>query len=190
MSNSALVETIRTEANIRRAAGDSTLVLTIGNYSEQYIKEWAPYLEERCVTCSNFIGDAIDIGITLGFERILIIGHIGKLVKLGSGIMNTHSAAADGRMETLIACAALAGAEREVLAKINDCVTTDAALDILESAGQLEGTLEELARRAEKYLKARVKGEAEIAAVIFSYKNGLLIKTDGAEDILRAVSEG
>lgn len=189
MSSRALIETIRTEANMRRAAGNSTLILTIGNYSEQYINERAPYMADRCVTCSNYIGDAIDIGITLGFERILIVGHIGKLVKLGSGIMNTHSSEADGRMETLIACAALSGADRETLTEVNGCVTTDAALDVIEKAGYLEGTLRELSRRVQKYLGARTKGEAEIAAVIFSYKNELLIKTEGADEIIRAVSE-
>ncbi|MBR6984263.1 MAG: cobalamin biosynthesis protein CbiD, partial [Ruminococcus sp.] len=109
MSNSAIIETIRTEANMRRAEGMTTLILSVGNYSDDFISTHAPYLSDKAVTCSNFIGEAIDIGVSMEFENILLIGHIGKLVKLGSGIMNTHSVYADGRMETLIACGALAG---------------------------------------------------------------------------------
>jgi len=190
MSDSALIGTIRTEANIRKAEGRKVLLLTVGNYSERFIAENLPQLNEQCVMCSNFIGDAIDIGVTLGFEDILIYGHIGKMVKLGSGIMNTHSSYADGRMETLIACGALAGVENAVLCSLNECVSTDAALDILNEKGSMQAVLEVLTKRIHSYLQARAKGSARVGAVIFSYKNDLLLKTEYADEILKKALEG
>ncbi len=184
MSNTAIIETIRTEANIRRAEGKKALLLTVGNYSEKHIFENMPQLSEQCVMCSNFIGDAIDIGITLGFDSILICGHIGKMVKLGSGIMNTHSSYADGRMETLIACGVLAGVENSVLCRLTDCATTDAALDILYENGSARAVLDILTNRIDGYLQARAKGSARIGAVIFSYKNDMLLKTEYADEII------
>lgn len=184
MSNTAIIETIRTEANIRRAEGKKALLLTVGNYSEKHIFENMPQLSEQCVMCSNFIGDAIDIGITLGFDSILICGHIGKMVKLGSGIMNTHSSYADGRMETLIACGVLAGVENSVLCRLTDCATTDAALDILYENGSARAVLDILTNRIDAYLQARAKGSARIGAVIFSYKNDMLLKTEYADEII------
>lgn len=184
MSSSALVETIRTEANIRRAEGRKTLLLTVGNYSERFIAENRPELVEQCVMCSNFIGDAIDIGVSLGFADILIFGHIGKLVKLGSGIMNTHSSYADGRIETLIACGVLAGVDSTLLCSLNGCATADAALDILYENGAAQPLLEVLTKRIHGYLQARTKGSARVGAVIFSYKNDMLLKTELADDIL------
>ena len=184
MSNTAIIETIRTEANIRRAEGKKALLLTVGNYSEKHIIENMPQLSEQCVMCSNFIGDAIDIGITLGFDSILICGHIGKMVKLGSGIMNTHSSYADGRMETLIVCGVLAGVENSVLCRLTDCATTDAALDILYENGSARAVLDILTNRIDGYLQARAKGSARIGAVIFSYKNDMLLKTEYADEII------
>lgn len=184
MSNTAIIETIRTEANIRRAEGKKALLLTVGNYSEKHIFENMPQLSEQCVMCSNFIGDAIDIGITLGFDSILICGHIGKMVKLGSGIMNTHSSYADGRMETLIACGVLAGVENSVLCRLTDCATTDAALDILYENGSARAVLDILTNRIDGYLQARAKDSARIGAVIFSYKNDMLLKTEYADEII------
>lgn len=184
MSSYALIETIRTEANIRRKEGRNVLVLTVGNYSERFISQNLPQLSEQCVMCSNFIGDAIDIGITLGFENILIYGHIGKMVKLGSGIMNTHSSYADGRMETLIACGALAGLDNSLLCRLNDCATADAALDILYESGQAQNLLDVLTERIHGYLQARTKGEAKTGAVIFSYQHDMLLKTQYADEIL------
>ncbi len=184
MSSSALIETIRTEANIRRKEGRSVLVLTVGNYSERFVSEKLPQLSEQCVMCSNFIGDAIDIGITLGFKNILIYGHIGKLVKLGSGIMNTHSSYADGRMETLIACGVLAGLDNSLLCRLSGCATTDAAIDILYESGQEQKLLDILTERIHGYLQARAKGESKVGAVIFSYQHDMLLKTQYADEIL------
>lgn len=187
MSNAAIVETVRTEANMRRAAGQKTLLLTLGNYSETFLKTHLPERAADAVMCSNFIGDALDIGVSLSFSGILLIGHIGKLVKLGSGIMQTHSAYADGRMETLIACAALAGVPREILVQITDCVTTDAALEFLLRGGHAQDALQILAACAGMYLEARVKGQAAVGAVMFSDRHDLILNTAQADLLLSAL---
>ncbi len=187
MSNTALVETIRTEAKMRRAEGQRNMLLTLGNYSESFVQNELAFSLERSVTCSNFIGDAIDIGLELGFESILIVGHIGKLVKLGAGIMNTHSSWADGRMDVLVTCGVIAGVDVDTLKKIPDCVTADAAMDILDEKGYLEKTAEVLEKRIENYLNARVNGEAKIAAIAFSFKRDLLIKTSLADELIKTI---
>lgn len=189
MSNSALIETIRLEEKMRRAEGHNTLLLTIGNYSEGYIQRSMPFALEKSVKCSNFIGEAIDIALEFGFESILIIGHMGKLVKLGAGIMNTHSAQADGRMDVLVTCGLLAGADSKMLKKLPDCVTVDAALDILKTSGMLEKTLEILADRAEYYLNAKVKYSIEIGAIMFSDKHPVTVKTSLADKLAGQISE-
>ena len=189
MSNSALIETIRVEAKMRRAEGYKNLLLTLGNYSESFIQHSMPFALEKSVKCSNFIGEAIDIALENGFERVLIIGHIGKLVKLGAGIMNTHSAQADGRMEVLVTCGLLAGADSELLKKLPECATVDAALDILNSGGYMEKTLEILVGRAEYYLNAKVKNNVEIGAVMFSDKLGVSAKTSQADMLIKLISE-
>ena len=189
MSNTAVIETIRAEANIRRAAGQRNMLLTIGNYSEDFVQRELPFSLERSVTCSNFIGDAIDIGMELGFESILIVGHIGKLVKLGAGIMNTHSSWADGRMDVLVTCGVLAGADTDTLKRLPECATADAAMDILEEGGYLEKTADILSRRMDSYLRARVKDSIPIAALAFSYKRQLQVRTALAEELIKAITE-
>ena len=190
MSNRALVETIRTEATMRRADGMDTLILTVGNFSERFIARYSVDIADRCVTCSNYIGEAVDIGISLGFSSIVVVGHIGKLVKLGSGIFNTHSHEADGRRETLMVCAALSGADIAVLQEIDACVTTDAALTVMEKAGCAEQAAAVLTQRIERYLTERVSGQAAVGAVIFDEKHNLQLMTSRAEEILEAAVGG
>lgn len=189
MSSAALVETIRMEERVRKAEGLKNLLLTIGNYSDDFLTEKMPYIHDRGVKCSNYIGEAIDAALEYGFESILIVGHIGKLVKLGAGIMNTHSAQADGRMDVLVTCGVLAGADIKILQKIPDCVTVDAALEILQSAGVLEKVSEILMQKAEYYLNAKVKNAVKIGALMFSNKFGIIGQTSCVQELIELITE-
>ncbi len=175
MSEKAVLDTVFLELKTRCASGDKTAVLVPGNYGEDFARE--KFGIKNTVQCSNFIGDAIDYAVDLGFSAVLIIAHMGKLVKLGSGIMNTHSKYADGRMETLALCAALTGyADFE---KILNCVTTDEAYELIRDTK----TIEILMHRIDMYLKRRAG--IEIGAVMFSNKYGIIGKTEDAGRILK-----
>ena len=104
---------------------------------------------------------------------------MGKLVKLGSGIMNTHSKYADGRMETLALCAALAGVDN--FADILDCVTTDEAYEIIGDTK----TIDILMKRIDKYLKHR--SDVNIGAIMFLNKQGIIGKTADVDGNLERI---
>ena len=103
MSEKALVDTIRVELNQRRAGGADYVLLTPGNYGCDFIRAGLNLRPEWAVQTSNFIGQSLDICRELGFRGALLVGHIGKLVKVGGGMMNTHSKYGDCRMEILAA---------------------------------------------------------------------------------------
>ena len=112
MSEEAIVATI--EVELRQAAHASPrgrLILTPGNYGADYLAaRGLDRLGAPVVRCSNFIGEALDMAAAERFRQVLLVGHIGKLVKLAGGIMNTHSRMADCRTELFCAHAAAAGA--------------------------------------------------------------------------------
>lgn len=189
MSNSAVIETIRAEEKVRKAEGKKNLLLTVGNYSETFLSEKYPSLLEKSVMCSNFIGDAIDFALEFGFESVLILGHAGKLVKLGAGIMNTHSSNADGRMEVLVTCGVLADVDVNVLKKITECVTFDAAFDLFEKENAREKVSEILMKKIDYHLNERVKNEIKTGAVLFSFRHGIIGKTSMADEITDLLSE-
>lgn len=192
MSNQALVDTIRVELRQAAAGGARHILLTPGNYGETFARDKLGLTLNPHVNCANFIGDAIDACLECGFRRILLIGHIGKLVKLGIGVTNTHSAFGDGRMETLTACALEAGAPLELLRQLPDCVTTDAALSLLFSAGLLEKTMEVLGRRIDACLKRRVPEPAEIGYLCFTNAEpfaGVLCQSGCAETLIKLWEE-
>ena len=97
MSQQALIDTIALELRQRYAEGKRHVILTPGNYGMDFLQEQGlDQLGAPVVKCSNFIGDALDAASNLDYQQILLVGHIGKLVKVAGGIMNTHSRVADG----------------------------------------------------------------------------------------------
>lgn len=189
MSHTALIETIRTEVRMLSTQHHKYLLLTIGNYSKSFLKDKLPFLNEKSVMCSNYIGEAIDCALEFGFEGVLIVGHIGKLVKLGAGIMNTHSSQADGRMDVLVTCALLADVPVAILKRLPFCLTVDAALGELQCVGAIEKTLEVLMQKTQKYLLTKVKGEMKIAALMFSDKYDVVGKTEQANELIDCIME-
>ncbi len=184
MSEQALIDTISVELDVRKAQNEEFIIVTPGNYGQDFLRDNLGIAVDKCVKCSNFIGDTIDMCIEKGFKSILLVGHIGKLSKLGCTIYNTHSRYADGRMEAFALCAALCGAEREVLENILGCITTDAALEILKKEGIFDETIKMLEKRIDRSLKLRAKGSIEIGMITFSEEYGILCKTENADNML------
>lgn len=184
MSEQALIDTISVELDVRKAQNEEFIIVTPGNYGQDFLRDNLGIAVDKCVKCSNFIGDTIDMCIEKGFKSMLLVGHIGKLSKLGCTIYNTHSRYADGRMEAFALCAALCGAERQVLENILGCITTDAALEILKKEGIFDKTIKMLEKRIDRSLKLRAKGSIEIGMITFSEEYGILCKTENADNML------
>ncbi len=177
MSEKALLDTIEIEMRQQIEEGNKNLIITPGNYGAEYIKENLDIDLDKCVKCSNYIGDSIDKAVELGFDSLLLIGHIGKLVKLGSGVMNTHSKYADGRMETLAASVILAGGNSELARKVLEANTTEEAVSILDEENYLSETMDVLIDKIYYHLSHRAGDNMKIGAIVFSTNKGLLGKT-------------
>lgn len=174
MSERALVDTIRVEMRVAAAGGAKDLVLTPGNYGESFLKSCPGLPAWPYVKCSNFIGDALDMAGELGFERLLLVGHAGKLVKLAGGIMNTHSRVADCRLELTALHAGLAGADTSLMKAVLAAVSMEGAVEILEAAGLWAAAGGSLLAEIQRNLELRVAGAYKTGAVWFTSGNGYL----------------
>ena len=184
MSEAALIDSLYLEMDQRRAAGVEDLLLTPGNYGESFAREVLGLNLHRWCMCSNYLGAAIDHAAGAGFRSVLVVGHLGKLIKAAAGCMNTHSKTADARRETLTAHAALAGADRALLRALFDSPTTDAGVELLKQAGLLGPVMASIGEALDGQLKRRAGEGLTIEALFFSNQYGILGKTPGAERLL------
>ena len=180
MSEQALVDSIKVEMNMLRASNFEYIVVTPGNYGEVFAQQNLSIDITNAVKCSNFVGEVLDYAVELKFKGVLLIGHIGKFVKLAGGIMNTHSRYADSRMEIMTAHAAIAGADITTLNNIMNCITTDEAISELDKAGIRERTVETIIQKIDFQLNARVYHQIEVGAILFSNKYGFIGQTNSA----------
>ena len=184
MSEAALIATTAAELSTLYAAGKRHVLVTPGNYGEDFSRDVLGLDLSSWALCSNYIGDAIDRAVSLGFESVLLVGHLGKLIKVAGGAMNTHSRTADGRRETLAAHAALCGADRALVQKLFACLTTDEAIPLLDGAGLREAVMGSIAEALGENLRHRAGEAMAIEALFFSNRYGILGQTAGASQLL------
>ncbi len=189
MSEKALIDTIKVSVDKRFAENKDIVLMSPGNYGKDFCREELNLDIERAVEISNFVGDALDYIKYKGFKKILFVGHTGKLVKLAAGVMNTHSAYADCRMETIACHSGCLGADAGTMRDIMKCITTDKAFDTIKDKPYYEDVKRAILDKAMHHLNFRLKGDVDIEILMFTTTKEHIIKSDGADEYIRLVRE-
>jgi len=174
MSERALIDSLKVEMNVIREKGYTDILAFPGNYAQTFIDKTLGIRGENSLKFSNYIGDVLDFAVELGFEEILIVGHMGKMVKVAGGMMNTHSHNGDFRMEIFSCYAALYGAGMKVIEEILECVTTEQVLEILSREGVEKQVIKKISERALFYINKRVDYKIKTKLIIYSNNKGIL----------------
>ena len=188
MSAKALADSIKVEISVIAAESNESILIFLGNFGKKFTEEDLKLSTKPGIMCSNFIDVALDSSVEFGFKNILLVGHIGKFVKLGIGMFNTHSHNGDGRIETLLSCALDAGANIEILKEIQKCVTTNAVLDILYENDLLDKTMEVLNERIQHNIDRRVPEDINVGFICFANTgeySGVLFESENVGDLKR-----
>ena len=146
-SEDAWLRSLLPQVDVAVADGRTRVYLTPGRFGERAARQCFAAAETEIVECSNFVGELLDRCADAGLERVVLVGHAGKLVKLAAGIWNTHSRVGDARLETVAALAAAAGAPPTLVVKLLALPTVEAAVAVLATAG-LDDVWDDVAERA------------------------------------------
>lgn len=172
MSDEAFQKTIYLTIEALHQQGHRAIVLVLGNYGERMAAQIG--LTAPVVKVSNFIGEALLDCQHFGFQRVTLLGQIGKLAKLAIGGFNTHSRVCDGRMEAFVYYLALAGAPLALLQEVNACTDAEAALRIVQRENYhqiIEAMRQGCIERIKRYVKNEQFG---IDVVLYSLESGML----------------
>lgn len=182
MSRKAMIDSMRVEMNALCRQGGRHLLISPGNYGEEFAKVLGIYDMRFFMQCSNYVGEVLEMAEELEVESILFAAHIGKFIKVAGGIMNTHSGEADARMEILASCAVRAGAGIDTVREILNSNTTEDALAILKNGGQelFERTMEIVVDKIMYYLARKCGNSFETGVILFSGKYGKLGESENA----------
>ncbi|AXU29474.1 TPA: cobalt-precorrin-5B (C(1))-methyltransferase CbiD [Clostridioides difficile] len=186
MSDEGWKKSLSIELQMKKEQGLDKIILVPGNHGEQFIREKLNLDIKYVVRVSNFIGYMIKEAQRIGYKKILMAGHIGKFIKVSAGIFNTHSKVADARSEILVANLALMGARYEFLNKINQCVTTEEAVELINNSEYREvyNILSNKCRERVKQYLNEDSDDIDVEVIIFSMDKSLLGKSDNTDDLM------
>lgn len=184
MSEEAFKNSILPELDQAIAYGHKAIILTPGNYGFRVAKQQLQVPEEAIIQMSNFVGFLLEEAAHRKIEKVVLLGHIGKLIKVAGGIFHTHTHVADARMEILVAHAALAGVPQEALQRLAEYPTVEGAAEEIRAKGW--GNLFfDLAQRASARAQDHVQGELQVGSVFTLLSGEIIAWDDQAKDIVK-----
>ena len=172
MSEDAFKNSLVPQIDVAKAAGFDTLIFVPGKIGET-IAESLNLPRGAIVQTSNFIGFMLEAAAERKIARVILCGHIGKLVKVAAGIFHTHNRVADARLETLAAYAAAEGLSAGEVQKILDANTAEDATKII-AANRLEKVYDKIAARASFRAERYVYGALKVSTILADYAGNIL----------------
>lgn len=189
MSEKALLDSIFLEIDSKMSNGERNILISPGNYGRDAAYEMFGINIDKAVKISNYMGDVLDYLYYKKPDRVLIIGHAGKLSKLSAGIMNTHSRYGDCRHEIFGSYAGLCGADRHVIQEIFNAVSTDEMDSILIKNGIHSQVWDLIITRIMANINHRLNNEVKCEVIVFTNKENTWKFSSGADEFIKYFKE-
>lgn len=161
------------QLDVLKAEGYRKATLVLGYVGERFCRAVLGLPDDSFIKIGDHVGFMLEQCAEKAFEEVLLIGHIGKLVKVAGGQYNTHYRFGDRRIELIAHYAGLHGASPGVLEAIRKEKTAEATIPLLNENG-LSEVYHDLARAVVINLKKRVGGKLTLHCILLSLNGDLL----------------
>jgi cobalt-precorrin-5B (C1)-methyltransferase len=172
--------------DVMDAQGERTVVLTTGGRSERAARRLLPELPEVCfIEVGDFTGYALKRGRSLAMERCVFVGMVGKLSKLGAGVLMTHWTRSRIDTEFLAELTREAGGDKAVQDEVREANSARHAYELWEAAG-LPRAPELLCARVADNLSRYIDGALAIDVVMVDFEGASVVgASPGAREALQ-----
>lgn len=182
MSTKAYKDSLLIPLNIAIGEGHKDLIFVPGNIGEKIAKKILNTNPDQIIQMTNFVGFVLEEAEKRGVKKAILLGHIGKLVKLAGGIFNTKHSIADGRREIFAAHTGICGADTETIKEVYSCKTTEEIIEILKKRNLDVPVLNSIADS----IRERVKDRFDIDLnVIIVDMEGNILNSNYTKDLLK-----
>ncbi len=193
LSNEMVLYSLKSEIDIRKAEGETVLILSPDGCGISYLSDKYGINGDLAVLCYNFVRDAVLAAKDAGFEKILIVGRMGKLVKVSEGAQNTHTGiGADRRMEIIADLTQLflkKNSPPELLDNIKAGRDFDNVVRMITEAGIRDEVFSEMAIRIKRHMEGWTDGKVQVETVLFNNDQTELTETRGTLAMLKELDE-
>jgi len=161
------------QLDILRASGSMKATLVLGYVGERFCQKVLRLPDDSIIKIGDHVGFMLEQCEKKGINEILLIGHIGKLVKVASGQFNTHYRYGDRRIETILHHAKRCGADPEIIEAISRETAAEASVRILRENGLMK-VFDNIAREVVLRAKNLVGGKLRIHCILLSLEGEVL----------------
>ena len=161
------------QLDVLKAAGHGKATLVLGYVGERFCKRSLGLPDDCIIKIGDHVGFMLDQCAQKGMEEILLIGHIGKLVKVASGQFNTHFRFGDRRIETIARHARRCGAGPEIVEAILQETAAEASIRILKE-NRLMKVFDDIAGEVVLKAKNLMGGKVRIRCILLSLEGEIL----------------
>ena len=195
-STASYAASIRQNLDVAAAMGEDTIVLTTGGRSEEFARdlitrgsdgddtgakqEEALALPDHCfVQMGDFAGYSVRESAkrSAHFQKVYVVGFVGKLAKMATGVKQTHVKGSKVNMKFLAGLAAGAGAPDDVVRAITKANTARHVSEIISGAECAPKFFEMLCAEVHKHMKNHAKNnDIAIEVVLFGFDGSILAR--------------
>ncbi len=161
------------QLDVLKATGHKKAVLVLGYVGERFAKEVLKIGDDSIMKIGDHVGFMLKECLRKRIKNILLIGHIGKLVKIVKGQFDTHSKFGDNRIDTIADYAKACGAKREVVEELLKQATAEAAIGILRKNGLMK-VFEKIAQKITVSIKEFLGERACVKCILLSLNGDVL----------------
>jgi len=184
MSVDSLKASLLPQIDIAKALGYKTVALVPGNMGERVAEARLKFPKDAIAQMSNYVGFMLDYCVEKGIERVLLLGHIGKICKIAAGYFNTHSGETDDPVEImkrLIRKETNDVAPMMLLAKVNTAEEAALGLSSLGYTNLLDKVASFASDQASKYAEDSI----EIGTAITVLAGDIIATDAGGKRIIK-----
>ena len=166
------------QLDVIKASGSGKAVLVLGYVGERFCRKVLRLPADSIIKIGDHVGFMVEQCEGKGFEEVLLVGHIGKLVKVAGGQFNTHWRFGDRRIETIAHYAKRCGADPEVIEAILRETTAEASVQVLKKNGLVK-VFDDIAKDVVLRAKDLAGAKLRIHCILLSLEGEALGNHDG-----------
>ncbi|MFM9874857.1 MAG: cobalt-precorrin-5B (C(1))-methyltransferase [Nitrosarchaeum sp.] len=174
-STASYAASIRQNLDVSIAMGNSTVVLTTGGRSEDYVKKIIDLPEHCFVQMGDFSGYTIQQCARKEIKKAYVVGFIGKLAKMAMGVKQTHVKGSKVDMSFLAELARKCNANETIIQSIKKANTARHVSEIIIE-NNVGGFFDEICNETYRHMRKHSEEKVELDVILFDFDGNILAR--------------
>ncbi len=174
-STASYAASIRQNLDVAVAMGNDTVVLTTGGRSEDFAKKIVDLPEHCFVQMGDFSGYTIQQCSRKNIKRAYIVGFIGKLAKMATGVKQTHVKGSKVDMNFLADLAKKSHANETIIRNIKKANTARHVSEIIQE-NNVKGFFDLIVNETYRHMRKHSEEKVPIEVILFDFDGNILAR--------------